>query len=148
MPTIIINCLQVQGVMVTSNNIQLDFKQLFDHKNNNSHLRESNRYHSGPSHNNYVQGAAYSNQKISRNQSRIQKKKRQDATIKFHRDDQFDVSGVLTAEEYEKFGERFPQKFKRIALLGRGGFSVVWLGVHRNSKKKVAVKQILTKNPH
>jgi len=35
-----------------------------------------------------------------------------------------------------------------VALLGRGGFSVVWLGVHRTTKKKVAIKQILTKNPH
>jgi len=32
--------------------------------------------------------------------------------------------------------------------LGRGGFSLVWLGYHRSSKKRVAIKQILTKNPH
>lgn len=24
----------------------------------------------------------------------------------------------------------------------------MWLGIHRNSKRKVAIKQILTKNPH
>ena len=55
---------------------------------------------------------------------------------------------MLTSEEFEKFGDRFPEKFKRFALLGRGGFSVVWLGIHRNSKRKIAIKQILTKNPH
>lgn len=60
----------------------------------------------------------------------------------------FNVKALLTAEEYSKFGERFPERFKRIGLLGRGGFSVVWLGVHKSSKKRVAVKQILTKNPH
>jgi dual specificity tyrosine-phosphorylation-regulated kinase 2/3/4 len=80
--------------------------------------------------------------------SRAEERKIEDATIKFQRDDSFDVTAVLTAEEYEKFGDRFPEKFKRIALLGRGGFSVVWLGVHRSSKRKVAIKQILTKNPH
>jgi dual specificity tyrosine-phosphorylation-regulated kinase 2/3/4 len=60
----------------------------------------------------------------------------------------FNVKKYLTADEYSKFGDRFPENFKRIGLLGRGGFSVVWLGVHRSSKRKVAVKQILTKNPH
>ena len=55
---------------------------------------------------------------------------------------------LLTAEEYGKFGERFPEKFKRMGLLGRGGFSLVWLGVHKNSRRRVAVKQILSKNPH
>ncbi len=63
-------------------------------------------------------------------------------------EDGFDVRVYLTPEEYEKFGDRFPDKFKRLALLGRGGFSVVWLGIHRASKKKVAIKQILTSNPH
>jgi dual specificity tyrosine-phosphorylation-regulated kinase 2/3/4 len=60
----------------------------------------------------------------------------------------FNVKSLLTAEEYGKFGERFPEKFKRVGLLGRGGFSVVWLGVHKASKRKVAVKQILSKNPY
>lgn len=54
----------------------------------------------------------------------------------------------MTADEFNKFGDRFPENFKRVGLLGRGGFSVVWLGVHRSSKRKVAIKQILTKNPH
>jgi serine/threonine protein kinase len=72
----------------------------------------------------------------------------EDVTIKINRDDDFDVTAVLTNEEIDKFGDRFPEKFKRVALLGRGGFSVVWLGIHRSSKRKVAIKQILTKNPH
>lgn len=76
-------------------------------------------------------------------------RKIEDNTVKFQpRDNQFDVQSVLTAEQYDKFGDRFPQKFKRIALLGRGGFSVVWLGIHRSSKRKIAIKQILSKNPH
>jgi dual specificity tyrosine-phosphorylation-regulated kinase 2/3/4 len=63
-------------------------------------------------------------------------------------DSGLNVRACLTAEEYSKFGERFPEKFRRVGLLGRGGFSVVWLAVHRSTKRKVAVKQILTKNPH
>lgn len=58
------------------------------------------------------------------------------------------MKAYLTADEFNKFGDRFPENFKRVGLLGRGGFSVVWLGVHRSSKRKVAIKQILTKNPH
>jgi len=58
------------------------------------------------------------------------------------------IKSMLTPEEYGKFGERFPEKFKRVALLGRGGFSVVWLGVHKTSKRRVAIKQILSKNPY
>lgn len=58
------------------------------------------------------------------------------------------VKSYLTAEEFSKFGDRFPDHFRRVGLLGRGGFSLVWLGVHKSSKRKVAIKQILTKNPH
>lgn len=79
---------------------------------------------------------------------KLEEKKIEEKTIKINREEDFDVSEVLTAEELDKFGDRFPDKFKRVALLGRGGFSVVWLGIHRSSKKKVAIKQILSKNPH
>lgn len=54
----------------------------------------------------------------------------------------------LTEEEYGKFGDRFPGNFEKVGLLGRGGFSLVWLGVQRKTKRKLAIKQILTKNPH
>ena len=33
-------------------------------------------------------------------------------------------------------------------LLGRGGFSLVWLGEHKKSKKKYAIKQIITESSH
>jgi dual specificity tyrosine-phosphorylation-regulated kinase 2/3/4 len=32
------------------------------------------------------------------------------------------------------FGDRFPEKFQKIKLLGRGGFSLVWLGAHRKTR--------------
>jgi serine/threonine protein kinase len=54
----------------------------------------------------------------------------------------------LTEEEYKNFGDRFPVNFVKAALLGRGGFSLVWLGIQRKTKKRLAIKQILTKNPH
>ena len=46
------------------------------------------------------------------------------------------------------FGDRFPEKFQKVRLLGKGGFSLVWLGVHKRTKKPFAIKQILTKNSH
>lgn len=54
----------------------------------------------------------------------------------------------LTEEEYKTFGDRFPSNFNKLGFLGRGGFSLVWLGQQKKSKKKLAIKQILTKNPH
>ena len=77
--------------MVHSSQIQLDFKQLFDNKNN-SQLKDSVRHH--PSNSNH------SGQKISRQLSRADERKVEDATIKFHRDDDFDVSEILTPEEF------------------------------------------------
>jgi dual specificity tyrosine-phosphorylation-regulated kinase 2/3/4 len=80
-----------------------------------------------------------------------QTKYQEEETLKItdkNREETFNVRAYLTADEYAKFGERFPENFKRIGLLGRGGFSLVWLGVHRTTKRKVAIKQILTKNPH
>ncbi len=41
-----------------------------------------------------------SGNKITRQQSRIEEKKYEEATIKFNRDDDFDVRSVLTTEEY------------------------------------------------
>jgi dual specificity tyrosine-phosphorylation-regulated kinase 2/3/4 len=34
----------------------------------------------------------------------------------------------LSREEIETFGNRFPESFQKVKLLGRGGFSLVWLG--------------------
>lgn len=79
-----------------------------------------------------------------------QNKYQEEETLKINErnKEEFNVRAYLTPDEYAKFGERFPENFKRVGLLGRGGFSVVWLGIHRTSKRKVAIKQILTKNPH
>lgn len=33
-------------------------------------------------------------------------------------------------------------------LLGRGGFSLVWLGKHVKSGKQFAIKQIISNNTH
>lgn len=47
--------------------LKVDFKQLFDNKNN-LNVRDSNRYHSsGSQNNNYVQGSAYMSQKNGKN---------------------------------------------------------------------------------
>lgn len=54
----------------------------------------------------------------------------------------------MSKEEIEVFGDRFPDGFDKIKLLGRGGFSLVWLGEHKKSKKKYAVKQIITESSH
>jgi dual specificity tyrosine-phosphorylation-regulated kinase 2/3/4 len=48
----------------------------------------------------------------------------------------------------ETFGDRFPESFQKVKLLGRGGFSLVWLGEHKKSKKQFAIKQIRTENNH
>lgn len=60
--------------------------------------------------------------------------------IKFEKANKHDLS----REEMEMFGDRFPDGFDKLKLLGRGGFSLVWLGEHKKSKKKYAVKQIIT----
>jgi serine/threonine protein kinase len=62
--------------------------------------------------------------------------------------DFYNCQSDLTEEEYKNFGDRFPSSFLKIGLLGRGGFSLVWLGVQKKSKRRVAIKQILSKNPH
>jgi serine/threonine protein kinase len=54
----------------------------------------------------------------------------------------------LTEEEEEVFGDRFPYGFEKVKLLGRGGFSLVWLGKHIKSSKQFAIKQIITQNTH
>lgn len=54
----------------------------------------------------------------------------------------------LTEEEESTFGDRFPYGFEKIKLLGRGGFSLVWLGKHIKSGREFAIKQIITQNTH
>lgn len=54
----------------------------------------------------------------------------------------------LTEEEEDTFGDRFPYGFEKVKLLGRGGFSLVWLGRHCKSGKEFAIKQIITQNTH
>ena len=46
----------------------------------------------------------------------------------------------MSDEEWTMFGDRFPIQFDKKKLLGRGGFSLVWLGEHRKSKEKFAIK--------
>ncbi|CAK85917.1 unnamed protein product (macronuclear) [Paramecium tetraurelia] len=54
----------------------------------------------------------------------------------------------MSEEEWQQFGDRFPQHFEKKKLLGRGGFSLVWLGEHKRTKEKFAIKQILSTNTH
>lgn len=64
----------------------------------------------------------------------------QEGAIEFSSDssdidnDQEEFSG-LNEDEEEIFGDRFPYGFKKIKLLGKGGFSLVWLGKHVKSEK-------------
>lgn len=46
------------------------------------------------------------------------------------------------------FGDRFPDGFEKLKLLGRGGFSLVWLAEHKKNKKRFAIKQIITESTH
>lgn len=52
----------------------------------------------------------------------------------------------ITAEEWDKFGNRFPNSFQREKLLGRGGFSLIWLAKYNG--QLCAVKQIPKKSKH
>ncbi|CAD8118213.1 unnamed protein product [Paramecium sonneborni] len=42
--------------------------------------------------------------------------------------------------------DNFPQQFQKIKLLGKGGFSLVWLAEHKTTKVRVAIKQIKQSN--
>lgn len=64
--------------------------------------------------------------------------------IKFEKANKWDLS----KDEIEMFGDRFPDGFEKMKLLGRGGFSLVWLGEHKKNKKKFAIKQIITESTH
>ncbi|CAD8165073.1 unnamed protein product [Paramecium octaurelia] len=54
----------------------------------------------------------------------------------------------LTMEEWDKFGNRFPLGFQREKLLGRGGFSLIWLAKEQKGGALCAVKQIPRKSKH
>ncbi|KAL4510233.1 hypothetical protein ABPG72_010426 [Tetrahymena utriculariae] len=53
---------------------------------------------------------------------------------------------ALSEEETKLYGSRCPQGYEKIEILGKGGFSVVWLCINAKTQKKVAVKQIVNKN--
>ena len=36
---------------------------------------------------------------------------------------------MLSDDEKEKFGNRCPQGFKKVHVLGKGGIAIVWLGI-------------------
>lgn len=69
-------------------------------------------------------------------------------TLKKEQERQVENKYNLTDEELELFGDRFPYGYEKVKLLGRGGFSLVWLGEHKKSGKLFAVKQIRTENNH
>jgi dual specificity tyrosine-phosphorylation-regulated kinase 2/3/4 len=52
----------------------------------------------------------------------------------------------LTQEEQKKYGDRCPNGYEKIKLLGRGGYSVVWLCRDLKSKNEVAIKQFYKSN--
>jgi hypothetical protein len=58
------------------------------------------------------------------------------------------TKAILLQSEKEKYGDRCPQGFKKIDLLGKGGIALVWLAEVKDSEKtglplgqKVALKQ-------
>lgn len=53
---------------------------------------------------------------------------------------------VLTEEEKNSFGNRCPQGFKKLSLLGKGGIAIVWLAIDLETGENVAMKQFPKKN--
>ncbi|KAL4467046.1 hypothetical protein ABPG74_010643 [Tetrahymena malaccensis] len=53
---------------------------------------------------------------------------------------------ALSEEETKLYGSRCPQGYEKIEILGKGGFSVVWLCQSTKTQQQVAVKQIVNKN--
>ena len=49
---------------------------------------------------------------------------------------------LLSNLEWKKFGDRFPKNYQKLKLLGRGGFSLVWLGQKTDTNEIFAIKQI------
>ena len=47
----------------------------------------------------------------------------------------------LTEQEKEKYGNRCPQGYTKIELLGKGGCAIVWLAKNNETGKKYALKQ-------
>lgn len=41
----------------------------------------------------------------------------------------------MSDEEWNSFGDRFPANYEKKKLLGRGGFALVWLGQHKQTKE-------------
>jgi len=41
----------------------------------------------------------------------------------------------MSEEEWNQFGDRFSKAYEKKKLLGRGGFSLVWLGENRVTKE-------------
>ena len=54
----------------------------------------------------------------------------------------------ITLDEWDKFGSRFPTGYQREKLLGRGGFSLIWLAKDLKSGTMCAIKQIPKKSKH
>ena len=53
----------------------------------------------------------------------------------------------LTPQELSQYGNRFPSEFNKLSLLGKGGFSLVWRGEHKETKVQYAIKQIMKRHP-
>ena len=47
----------------------------------------------------------------------------------------------MTDEEKTIYGDRFPQGYQKISLIGKGGCALVWLGKKIGSDTKIAIKQ-------
>ena len=47
----------------------------------------------------------------------------------------------LTETEHQIYGNRFPERYKKIRLLGKGGFALVWLAKNIETLDYVALKQ-------
>ena len=48
---------------------------------------------------------------------------------------------LLSDEEKTKYGNRCPQGFKKLQILGKGGIAIVWLAIEESSGQHVAMKQ-------
>jgi len=47
---------------------------------------------------------------------------------------------VLTEAEEKLYGSRCPRGYKKLKMLGKGGYAIVWLCVHLETQRQVAAK--------
>ena len=68
----------------------------------------------------------------------------EDTSLWYRRTINRDLRKILPGEDLETFGLGAPQDYKKIAILGRGSSSIIWLAENTTTGDEVALKQIPT----